>query len=325
MENDLQAWFFQAPDWVKYRVHLDLTGFQTTDDDLSNLKITMQCDPQVQASISLLKTWQTTPLKRHNDSSHPLHHLVFLSDLGFSYQDDPILMQVVNFIIENLDEITLPTMLFNIPSGYGGTGEDQWAWMLCDAPLVLYALTQFGLGNNVKVIAARQQLINFAQENGWPCKVSSVLGKFRGPGRKSDPCPYATLLMVKLLSLNPQANEEYALHLGVDCLLSFWSERKQKKMYLFGIGSDFQKLKAPLIWFDLLHFLDIFSNIPIVKDDARLLEMNQILTGKVNSQGRYTAESVYLPWKDWEFGQKKVPSWWITFLVERIQQRIFVN
>lgn len=325
MEKDLIAWFLQAPDWVKYRAHLDLADFKTPDENLSNLKFTMRGDPQVQASISLLNSWQTTPLKRHNDSSHPLHHLVFLSDLGFSYQDDPILMQVVNFILENLDELKLPTMLFNIPTGYGGTGEDQWAWMLCDAPLVLYALTQLGLGNHAKVIAARQQLIDFAQGNGWPCKVSTELGKFRGPGRKSDPCPYATLLLVKLLSLNPHANEENALNQGVESLLSFWSERKQKKMYLFGMGSDFQKIKAPLIWFDLLHFLDIFSKFPNLKNDSRLLEMNQLLTNKSDPQGRYTAESIYLPWKNWEFGQKKVPSWWITFLVERIQERIFTD
>jgi hypothetical protein len=131
--------------------------------------------------------------------------------------------------------------------------------------------------------------------------------------------------LVKLLSLNPHANEENALNQGVESLLSFWSERKQKKMYLFGMGSDFQKIKAPLIWFDLLHFLDIFSKFPNLKNDSRLLEMNQLLTNKSDPQGRYTAESIYLPWKNWEFGQKKVPSWWITFLVERIQERIFTD
>lgn len=25
-------------------------------------------------------------------------------------------------------------------------------------------------------------------------------------------------------------------------------------------------------------------------------------------------------WKDWEFGQKKVPSRWVTLLVERVQR-----
>lgn len=325
MEKDLQTWFSQAPEWLKYRISHDLPGFKTSEENVNDLKIVMRKHPLVQSSISRLKAWQTTPLKRHNDSDHPLHHLVFLSDLGFSYRDDPALLEVVNFILTNLEAHDMPTMLFNIPQGYGGTGEDQWAWMLCDAPLVLYALTKLGLGDNKKVLSARQELIELAFENGWPCKVSDALGKFRGPGRKSDPCPYATLLMVKLLSINPQGHEEQALKTGADCLLSFWSERKQKKMYLFGMGSDFQKLKAPLIWFDLLHMLDVFSNIQNVKNDARLLEMNRILTEKSDPNGKYTAESIYLPWKNWEFGQKKTPSWWITFLAVRIQERLFAS
>lgn len=34
----------------------------------------------------------------------------------------------------------------NIATGYGGTGKDLWAWALCDAPLIVYALARFGLG-----------------------------------------------------------------------------------------------------------------------------------------------------------------------------------
>ena len=32
--------------------------------------------------------------------------------------------------------------------------------------------------------------------------------------------------------------------------------------------------------------------------------------------------SVWLPWKKWEFGNKKEPSKWITLLVKRIERRI---
>jgi hypothetical protein len=46
--------------------------------------------------------------------------------------------------------------------------------------------------------------------------------------------------------------------------------------------------------------------------------MMAILRSKADDEGRYTAESVYLAWKDWEFGQKKTPSRWVTFLALRI-------
>jgi hypothetical protein len=33
----------------------------------------------------------------------------------------------------------------NIPTHFGGTGKDQLAWLLCDAPSPVYALTKLGV------------------------------------------------------------------------------------------------------------------------------------------------------------------------------------
>lgn len=91
-------------------------------------------------------------------------------------------------------------MLVNVSSAYGGTGKDNLAWSLCDAPLVLYALLKFGLKEDPRVKAAVKHLAGLGTDYGWPCAVSPQLGKFRGPGRKSDPCPYATLISLKALA-----------------------------------------------------------------------------------------------------------------------------
>ena len=45
------------------------------------------------------------------------------------------------------------------------------------------------------------------------------------------------------------------------------------------------------------------------------------LTTQANLEGRYTAGSMYIAWKHWSFADKKAPSPWLTFLVQRIQQR----
>lgn len=50
--------------------------------------------------------------------------------------------------------------------------------------------------------------------------------------------------------------------------------------------------------------------------------MVMIITTKMDINGFYTVESVWQAWKDWDFGQKKEPSMWITFLVYRILKRI---
>ena len=104
-------------------------------------------------------------------------------------------------------------------------------------------------------------------------------------------------------------------------LLHHWEIQGQKKYYLFGIGSDFRKLKYPLIWYDLLHVLDVLSRFPIILRDERFIEMAKTLTNQADEGGRYTATSMYMAWKGWSFANKKQPSPWLTFLVNRIQKR----
>ncbi len=91
---------------------------------------------------------------------------------------------------------------------------------------------------------------------------------------------------------------------------------------MFYMGTDFRKLKAPFVWYDLLHVLDVLSKFSWLSEDARLREMLAVLADKADEAGRFTAESVWTPWKDWEFGQKREPSRWLTFLAWRILNKI---
>jgi hypothetical protein len=49
--------------------------------------------------------------------------------------------------------------------------------------------------------------------------------------------------------------------------------------------------------------------------------MISVLTSKAYPQGRSVPGSVWQDYKGWEFGQKKVPSRWATFLFLRILAR----
>jgi hypothetical protein len=90
---------------------------------------------------------------------------------------------------------------------------------------------------------------------------------------------------------------------------------------MFFMGTDFRKLKVPFIWYDLLHVLDVLTCFAWLKEDPRLQEMLALLAGKADGQGRFTLESVWTHWKDWEFGQKKQPSRWLTLHVWRVLRR----
>lgn len=215
-------------------------------------------------------------------------------------------------------------IIVNIPTRFGGSGEDEWQWMLCDAPLTLYALLKFGLEDDPRIETAASHLASLVRENGWPCAAASGLGKFRGPGRKDDPCPYANLVTLKALAQSKKWRESEACKIGAETILSLWEQRKERKPYLFGMGTDFAKLKAPLIWYDILHALDVLSQFPWLRDDPRLHEIAELVTAKKDEGGRCKAESIWMAWKGWEFGQKKEPSRWITLIAHRALKRLSV-
>ncbi len=87
---------------------------------------------------------------------------------------------------------------------------------------------------------------------------------------------------------------------------------------MFYMGTDFRKLKVPFVWYDLIHVLDVLSRFPWVLKDTRFLNMLETLESKADSHSRFTLESVWTAWKEWEFGQKKEPSRWLTFTAWRI-------
>ena len=58
-------------------------------------------------------------------------------------------------------------------------------------------------------------------------------------------CPYANLLVARALSVSPEGKTSKAAALAAGAVLGHWSDRKEKKYYLFGMGTDFKKLKFP--------------------------------------------------------------------------------
>lgn len=213
-------------------------------------------------------------------------------------------------------------MLLNISPHFGGSGLEELGWMLCDAPIILYALQKLNSGQDPRIQTSLEFLVNLNRANGWPCSVSPGLGKFRGPGRKDDPCPYATLLMLRTLAQFAEWIDHPACKIGTYELLDLWDQRAERRPYLFAMGTDFNKLKAPLVWYDILHVLDTLSQFSWLSQDIRLLKMAEIVIDKADTHGCFTPESIWTAWKGCDFGQKREPSRWLTFLVHRVMKRM---
>jgi hypothetical protein len=313
-------WLLEGPRWVRYRTRIDLLGQPENDSEVAANRKAMLAHPRIRTLLSELSGWPGLSLKRHNDASHLLHKLVFISDLGVR-ASDPGVNGIIKRIEEHQSKEGAFQTLSNISPQYGGSGTDQLVWMLCDAPSILYSMVKLGVRENPLIQSAARHLASLSFDNGWPCTVAPELGKFRGPGRKTDPCPYATLITQKALAQTPELRDSRACSIGADTLLKLWEQRKERRPYIFAMGTDFAKLKAPLIWYDLLHVLEVLSQFPQLRKDNRLLEMVDIMKTKSGAEGRFTAESVWKAWPEWEFGQKKNPSFLITLQVYRILKR----
>ena len=93
---------------------------------------------------------------------------------------------------------------------------------------------------------------------------------------------------------------------------------------MFYMGTDFRKLKAPAMWYDIVSVVDVLSHFVSIKSDFRFVEMITMIKGKQDSNGLYTPEAVYQKFKGWDFGQKKSPSPYLTYLCYRILERAAV-
>ena len=321
MNNKTVEWLLEGEAWVTYRTRLDLLSQPEDDPQVLAARKSMLADPKIQSLLAELGNWPGTVLNSHKSASQPFHKLAFVADLGLNINDPPI-KKIVRRVMEHQSKqgpFQLPT---NVPVHFGGSGKDEWAWALCDAPVIVYALIKMGLGDDQRLQTAVKYLEGLVRENGWPCVVSPELGKFRGPGRKEDPCPYATLVMLKVLAQVPELRQGQSAKIGVETLLSLWDKSKEKHPYMFFMGTDFRKVKAPLFWYDILHVLEVLSKFGWARGDRRFKQMLKTVKDKANKDGQYMPESIWTAWKDWDFGQKKSPSRGLTLLVQRISQRV---
>jgi hypothetical protein len=323
VKTDLTAvdWLLASDEpWTRYRIYLDLLDLPPTAPQVLKVRAELLTHPQVETLTTAAATLPEKPIKRHNDASHPIYALSTLADFGLRH-DDPGMAEIVNTILAHQSAEGPFQSVINIPTRFGGSGEDTWSWILCDAPTLLYALLQLGVEQE-RVQPAIDNLVSLVEENGWRCTAAPELGKFRGPGRKADPCPIANVYALKALSLPPGLLDSAAAGRGTEMLLSQWAHQSGRKMYLFGIGIQFRRLKYPFIWYDILHVVEVLSRFPFVHSDPRFREMLVTITDQADEEGRYTAGSMYRAWKGYSFADKKRPSPWLTFLVQRIQARV---
>lgn len=308
-----------SENWLKYAIHLHLC--HEPKDTLVEFRDSALSDDRIQRCLADVASFHGILVTNHKNPDLPIHKLLFLLDLGFGV-DIPEIQKAVDEILKHQDDHGVFQSLTNVPKHFGGSGVDAFSWCLCDAPLLLLALLKAKVAYAEQIKPGVDHLVSLVRGNGFPCAVSPELGKFRGPGRKDDCCPYATLIMADLLSQIPEYRDSPVALTSASTLLDLWENSMDQHPYLFYMGTDFRKLKAPSCWYDLVSVAGVLSRFAFARNDPRFEEMIALIRSKQDANGLFTPESVYLKLRDWDFGQKTKPSPYLTYRCFRIFERL---
>lgn len=311
-------WLQECEPYIQYAVRKNI--LKQNKNELRELKSSVLSDIRIQKYLNDVANFNATLVTNHKNPDIPIHKLIFLLEVGLDI-DIPQIGMAIQQILKNKDENGVPKSMTNVPKHFGGSGEDTLAWALCDAPLMLYALLKAGIDYDTHLKDGVEYIIGLYRDNGFPCVVSKELGKFRGPGRKDDCCPYATLIILRLISAIPEYGKSDLANSICVVLLNLWERSQEQHPYMFYMGTDFRKLKAPALWYDIVSMADCLSHFEYARTDKRFNEMLNIIESKVNANYQFIPESVYQKCKEWDFGQKKKPSRWLSYLCIRILER----
>ena len=207
--------------------------------------------------------WPGTVIASHKSAGQPFHKLTFRRRSGALATDPGMERSLSAFLTTDRTRVPFNSRRIsqNITAEQvGGMGLGA---MRCAARRLRPGQVRFG--ERTAGPGGRRAPGGLFRDNGWPCAVSKELGNFRGPGRKDDPCPFATLAMLKAVSDIRRLRDGAACRTGAEALLTLWSDSTTRHPYMFFMGTDFRKLKAPFVWYDLLHVLDVPLALPLAQ------------------------------------------------------------
>jgi len=192
----------------------------------------------------------------------------------------------------------------------------------CFTGILIESLARLGYTQDPRLQKAYDWLLQRQRlDGGFWCKNT---GQPRGPREKEPSCAFGTLCVLGALAQHPELRNGNAAKKGTEFLLKCWDNRGTIKYagHDSQIGRGWEKLKYPFTDYRVLKYLDTLSQLQFARADSRMEAMIDMVISKKDADGRFYAESIHKVWSDFDFGQKKVPSRWITFIVYKIIRKM---
>lgn len=315
LTGELLDWLLGGEPWVVYRTLLDLVGRDERDEEVVKARVAISSHPLVKKIFRGLNEdgYWGEPKDIHTwwpKKNTTFWVLPVLMDFGFTIDDKRIAKSCEYVFSTQLDS-----------GGFGWSPPTKPGD--CHSAIIIESLARLGLLRDPRLKKSYEWLVKRQRRDGgfW-CKDTGQIGR---PREKEPSCAMATMFVLGAMAQHPELRDSEITRKGIDFLFGCW-ENKGKVKYAghdSQIGTDWDKLKYPFTDYKILKFLDVLSQFEHAKHRLRESEIVNILLSKRDKNGMFTPESIVEAWADFDFGQKKKPSKWITFLALRIARRIY--
>lgn len=312
--EEIIQWLLKGEPWVRYGTFTDILGADRNDEEVARARRAVPKHDLIEGILDRRNKGGYWGKPKDIHTWWPKKDTTFwvlgmLGDFGLAREDTRI--------------ARASEYVFSIQLDSGGFGWDPPTEAYdCHTAVLTEAMAKLGyLGDSrlwkaYKWLVSRQRL-----DGGFWCKNTAQPG---GPRENEPSCALATTFVLGALALDCGLRKSDVARRGIEFLLTCWENRGKIKYagHDSEIGRDFDKLKYPFTDYRILKYLDVVSRFEFARRHSRLKQVLALLLSKQDTEGRFTPESIHKVWQDFDFGQKRNPSRWVTFLAYRIATRL---
>lgn len=324
LNADATEWLLKSNPWTRYNTLIDILG-EDKDSEVAVLaKKELLASEQVQGLISDTLNWQPIAPTGNNDSKISYYKLRMIADFGLTIDDESMKIiadKATSHVVDDMFAArgTIPVKMkkgeeYKKPDPYA----DVWHASPCNSPIITYALKKIGRESTQLDKAIDKLVNNWEESYGWFCHFFFVEGQFK---KLQAGCPMAALMALEVFSLVPHLKESPYAKRAFEALKFHYEYGKT--LYYFGRSKKFWTLKYPFVWYNALYLAEVLTRFEFTKGEPLVRELIDWIIEAQDEQGRYKSTSIFMPYKSWDFGNKREASPWITFLCYRILKRFY--
>jgi len=312
--DNVAKWLLSGEPWVAYQTRINLFHENLAVDVEAEYKRNIISSGKIQGLVHELQYYFPKTATRHTDSKLSHYKLRMLSDFGIAEKDgmSKIIEEVGSHTNNNLYSIRQQMPLRDADPSV------EWNALPCDNPVILYALIKMGahnsnIDNQVSLLKEK-----WTTPQGWFCHLPFVEGQFK---KEHIGCPMAGLVALEVFSQYKELKDSSYAQNAYQTIRRHYDSGKS--IYYFGRGKNFHTFKYPYVWYNALYMADVLTRFDFAKREPLVVDLIDWIEANADTDGTYTPTSIFVEYKDWDFGNKKAPSPWITYVCYKILDQFY--